>query len=92
MTTQLVEEQEQEQEVVTTIHQDLFSLYSLSFVSKSKDISERRVRLDFGLVAEVMHMKLACKEHIYYEFGKKPGEFWALNIHKESTDETLYLR
>lgn len=55
MTTQLVEEQEQEQEVVTTIHQDLFSLYSLSFVSKSKDISERRVRLDFGLVAEVMH-------------------------------------
>ena len=32
---------------------DLFNLYSLSFVCKSKDLSERRIRLDFGLVAEV---------------------------------------
>ena len=32
---------------------DLFNLYSLSFLNKSKELSERRIRLDFGLVAEV---------------------------------------
>ena len=32
---------------------DLFNLYSLSFLCKSKELSERRIRLDFGLVAEV---------------------------------------
>jgi hypothetical protein len=39
---------------ITTITKDLFNLYSLSCHCKSKDISERRIRLDFGLVAEVI--------------------------------------
>ena len=34
---------------------DLFNLYSLSFLCKSKDLSERRIRLDFGIVAEVSY-------------------------------------
>ena len=34
---------------------DLFNLYSLSFLCKSKDLSERRIRLDFGMVAEVSY-------------------------------------
>ena len=36
---------------------DLFNFYSLSFICKSKDLSERRIRLDFGLVAEVREVK-----------------------------------
>jgi len=36
---------------------DLFNLYSLSFVCKSKDTSERRIRLDFGLVSEVCRVR-----------------------------------
>ena len=38
---------------VTSVAKDMFSLYSLSFTCKSKDLSERRIKLDFGLVAEV---------------------------------------
>ena len=38
---------------ITSVTKDLFNLYSLSCQCKSKDISERRIRLDFGLVAEV---------------------------------------
>ena len=59
----MVEEQEveqQEEEVVEEVQpplqppeKDLFNLFSLSFICKSKDISERRIRLDFSLVAEV---------------------------------------
>ena len=41
---------EQTAELLT---KDLFNLYSLSFSCKSKDLSERRIKLDFGLVAEV---------------------------------------
>jgi hypothetical protein len=37
----------------TSLTKDLFNLYSLASHCKSKDISERRIRLDFGLVAEV---------------------------------------
>jgi hypothetical protein len=36
---------------------DLFNLYSLSFLCKSKELSERRIRLDFGLVAEVARIR-----------------------------------
>jgi len=36
---------------------DLFNLYSLSFLCKSKDLSERRIRLDFGIVAEVSRIR-----------------------------------
>ena len=32
---------------------DLFNLFSLAFICKSKDLSERKIRLEFGLVAEV---------------------------------------
>jgi hypothetical protein len=50
-------EQEQAEEVqvppVQPPTKDLFNLFSLSFLCKSKDLSERRLRLDFGLVAEV---------------------------------------
>ena len=53
LTTQVPEEVEPEPVSVTTISKDLFSLYSLSFVCKAKDLSERRIKLDFGLVAEV---------------------------------------
>jgi len=52
LTTQVPEEVEPEPVSVTTISKDLFSLYSLSFVCKAKDLSERRIKLDFGLVAE----------------------------------------
>jgi hypothetical protein len=39
----------------TSLTKDLFNLYSLASHCKSKDISERRIRLDFGLVAEVQY-------------------------------------
>ena len=41
------------EQLAELLTKDLFNLYSLSFVCKSKDLSERRVRLDFGLSAEV---------------------------------------
>ena len=40
---------------------DLFSLFSLAFICKSKDLSERKIRLEFGLVAEVCSSKQNCK-------------------------------
>ena len=45
-----------QQQQVTTVAKDMFSLYSLSFLCKSKDLSERRIKLDFSLVAEVSVM------------------------------------
>lgn len=36
---------------------DLFNLYSLFFICKSKDHSERRIRLDFGMIAEVCRVR-----------------------------------
>ena len=41
------------EETAELLTKDLFNLYSLSFSCKSKDLSERRIKLDFGLVAEV---------------------------------------
>jgi hypothetical protein len=41
----------------TQITKDIFNLFSLSFLCKSKDLSERRVKLDFGLVAEVARVR-----------------------------------
>ena len=41
------------EQLADKLTKDLFNFYSLSFICKSKDLSERRVRLDFGLVAEV---------------------------------------
>ena len=41
------------QQLSQLLTKDLFNLYSLSFICKSKELSERRIRLDFGLVAEV---------------------------------------
>ena len=49
---QLLQAQLLQQQQLT---KDLFNLYSLSFLCKSKDLSERRIRLDFGIVAEVSH-------------------------------------
>merc|ERR1719318_1608191 len=43
--------------VLPAISQDLFNLYSLSFLCKSKDLSERRIKLDFGLVGEVSRVR-----------------------------------
>ena len=37
---------------------DLFNLFSLAFICKSKDLSERKIRLEFGLVAEVRFPQL----------------------------------
>jgi len=57
------QEEEQEEEILAEpappppLTKDLFNLYSLSFLCKSKDLSERRVRLDFGLVAEVSRVR-----------------------------------
>lgn len=39
------------------ISKDIFNLYSLCFVCKSKELSDRRIRLDFGLVAEVSRVR-----------------------------------
>jgi len=36
---------------------DIFNLFSLAFACKSKDLSERRIRLEFGLVAEVCRVR-----------------------------------
>ena len=41
------------EQVSELITKDPFNLFSVSFLCKSKDLSERRIRLDFGLVAEV---------------------------------------
>ena len=61
----LVDEEEEkkvdqeDQEVVEVVlppqppSKDLFNLFSLAFICKSKDLSERKIRLEFGLVAEV---------------------------------------
>lgn len=49
-----VQREEQQRPPLT---KDLFNLYSLSFVNKSKDLSERRIRLDFGLAAEVSRVR-----------------------------------
>ena len=40
-------------ELVTHLNKDMFNLYSLTFTSRTKDLSERRIKLDFGLEAEV---------------------------------------
>ena len=52
-TDQLAAQLSQQQLSKQQLTKDLFNLYSLSFVCKSKDLTERRIRLDFGLVAEV---------------------------------------
>ena len=41
------------EQLAELLTKDLFNLYSLSFLNKSKELSERRIRLDFGLVGEV---------------------------------------
>lgn len=41
----------------TQITKDLFNLFTLSFLCKSKDLSERRVKLDFGQVTEVSRVR-----------------------------------
>ena len=53
-------EHQEDQGVVETVQlppqppsKDLFNLFSLAFICKSKDLSERKIRLEFGLVAEV---------------------------------------
>ena len=46
------------QQLSQLLTKDLFNLYSLSFICKSKELSERRIRLDFGLVAEVTKYSL----------------------------------
>lgn len=51
---QLLQAQLLQQQQLT---KDLFNLYSLSFLCKSKDLSERRIRLDFGIVAEVSRIR-----------------------------------
>ena len=54
---------EEDQEVVETMlppqppSKDIFNLFSLAFICKSKDLSERKIRLEFGLVAEVCYLK-----------------------------------
>ena len=65
----LVDEEEEEkveqedEEVVEAVlppqppSKDLFNLFSLAFICKSKDLSERKIRLEFGLVAEVCAAK-----------------------------------
>ena len=46
---------------------DLFNLFSLSFICKSKDVSERRIRLDFSLVAEVSEMGMDENDYHSHE-------------------------
>lgn len=65
----LVDEEEEkkvdqeDQEVVEVVlppqppSKDLFNLFSLAFICKSKDLSERKIRLEFGLVAEVCRVR-----------------------------------
>merc|ERR1712240_797505 len=50
---EMVEQQLQAQQLT----KDLFNLYSMGFLCKSKDLSERRIRLDFGIVAEVSRIR-----------------------------------
>merc|ERR1719312_1759400 len=57
-------EHQEDQEVVETVQlppqppsKDLFNLFSLAFICKSKDLSERKIRLEFGLVAEVCRVR-----------------------------------
>jgi len=45
------------EQIAQLLTKDPFNLYSLSFLCKSKDLSERRIRLDFGLVAEVSRIR-----------------------------------
>jgi hypothetical protein len=58
MTTQLPAPPTTTSNTPTSLTKDLFNLYSLASHCKSKDISERRIRLDFGLVAEVQKLCL----------------------------------
>jgi len=44
-------------QLVTSITKDIFNVYSVAFTCKSKDLSERRVKLDFSLVAEVSRVR-----------------------------------
>jgi len=57
-------EHQEDQEVVEAVQlplqppsKDLFNLFSLAFICKSKDLSERKIRLEFGLVAEVCRVR-----------------------------------
>jgi hypothetical protein len=53
---------------------DVFGLYSLTFVNKTKDLSERKVRLDFskyGDVARVRGQFIAAGESIIVSFNDK---------------------
>ncbi len=45
-------------ELVTHLNKDMFNLYSLTFTCKTKDLSERRIKLDFGLEAEVRNKSI----------------------------------
>jgi hypothetical protein len=40
-----------------TVEADVFGLYSLSFVNRSKDLTERKVRLDFGKYGDVSKIR-----------------------------------
>ena len=55
---------------------DLFNFYSLSFICKSKDLSERRIRLDFGLVAEVREVNESRNiiDHFYLQVSRIRGQ------------------
>ena len=56
------------------LERDVFGLYSLTFVNKTKDLSERKVRLDFkeyGEVARVRGQFIAAGESIIVSFNDK---------------------
>merc|ERR1719219_1518277 len=56
------------------LERDVFGLYSLTFVNKTKDLSERKVRLDFkeyGDVARVRGQFIATGESIIVSFNDK---------------------
>lgn len=46
-----------EQREPVSVEPDVFGLYSLTFVNKAKDVSERKVRLDFSKYGEVAKVR-----------------------------------
>ena len=56
---------------------DIFNLFSLAFACKSKDLSERRIRLEFGLVAEVWSPKTLAIQKLTITSGvSSPRPAW----------------
>lgn len=65
---------EVEQKEIGPLEEDLFGHYSLTFINKAKDLSERKVRLDFskyGEVARVRGQFSASGEPIIVSFNDK---------------------